>query len=112
MTILAILPIVIIWRTIINFIQFIKELVILLNNFLLHKYIYNDKQHSLEHIEYVSLYILFILSLLLWIYYLHIEWVHLETFLIPLFLMNTASIVLLKHIITERINGTGLTTNN
>lgn len=69
-----------------------------------YKYIYNDKQHSLEHIEYISLYILFILSLLIWITFSYIQWLDLQILTIPLFLMNVANMVQIKHIVNERHN--------
>lgn len=89
-------------------IWFIKELIILVKNYFKKIYVAWSKNHSIEHIEYVSIYILFIIAFFLWLFWIKgIEyWINTmlidEYLFIILFIMWISNNILLKHIKRER----------
>jgi len=92
------------------FIGFFIELYILLKNYCKKIYIYWDKDHSIEHIEYISIYIGFIAIFFIWLFWHkwidHWIQVHLidEYAFLVLYIMWLANNILLKHIKQERLN--------
>ena len=105
------MAVIIIWVLIFNLynlILFCRELTILTYSYKKKQYVYWNKEHTLEHIEYTSIYILFIISLYVWLFWHwwieHMYNVHLidEYFFIVLFIFWIANNYLIKHISKER----------
>ena len=100
------------WALILNafvFFWFMKELYKLLVWYCKKNYIYWSKDHSIEHIEYISLYLLFIIVFFGWLLFHwwveHWIQVHLinEYAFIILYIMWLSNNVLLGHIRKERL---------
>ena len=89
---------------------FIYELYQLLKWYFNKHYIYWDKKHSIQHIEYISIYIIFLLWFFGWLFIHwwinhwvneHLVWEHLYLILYVMWLSN---LWLLKHIRQERLD--------
>ena len=84
---------------------FISEVIILHSNFSKWIYIDNKKSHSIAHIEYTSLYILFLIFSSTY-FILRQFWIWIEyekySLVISLFLFCLSNFSLYKHIVSER----------
>jgi hypothetical protein len=101
--------IIALWFNLYVLFLFLKELKNLFIEYFQKKYIYWNKEHSIEHIEYITIYVLYMVALAIWLFGDWIvEWfnkyiVNWNAYIV-FYIMWLANYSLLKHIKKERLS--------